>query len=109
MTQIQHVSLPLLVTIITFERIGYIAGLDSALLCLSSQLHKISLCIWTIVTRSNFHILCVENSLMCFYKKATTENLKTKFSAPTSFLASSPLLILFGYLAMVDAAFLDRE
>lgn len=35
------------------------------------------------------------------------EDIKVVFSAHTSFLASSPLLILFGYLEMVDAAFLS--
>lgn len=37
--------------------------------------------------------------------KAITEDVK--FRAHTSFLASSPFLILVGYLEMVDAAFLD--
>lgn len=32
-----------------------------------------------------------------------------EFGAHTSFLASSPLFILLGYLAIVDAAFLDTE
>lgn len=44
-----------------------------------------------------------------FLIKAANEDHKTKFCSRTNFLASSPLLILFGYLAMVDAAFLHRK
>lgn len=45
---------------------------------------------------------------MCPYKGNNLRQ-KTKFSAHTSFLASSPFLILLGYLAMVDAAFLHKK
>lgn len=49
------------------------------------------------------------NLLMHSLQNTASEDIKVAFSAHTSFLASSPLLILFGYLEMVDAAFLSTE
>lgn len=52
--------------------------------------------------------MCHKFTYVVFIKIAN-KDIKIVFSAHTSFLASSPLLILFGYLAMVDAAFLVTE